>query len=80
IQLTNTLRNINISLILKDKKNDTSSDKESINQVEATITDQKTIQGSDKWKTLIEKIEVLKALVESERMFETSIVYNDIQN
>ncbi|MWW92128.1 type VI secretion system protein IglI family protein, partial [Francisella tularensis] len=75
-----TLRKIKSSLILKDQKNDTYSDKESINQVEATITDQKTIQGSEKWKTLIEKIEVLKALVESERMFETSIVYNDIQN
>ncbi|ABU60604.1 phage tail protein [Francisella tularensis] len=80
IQLNKTLRKIKSSLILKDQKNDTYSDKESINQVEATITDQKTIQGSEKWKTLIEKIEVLKALVESERMFETSIVYNDIQN
>ncbi|ORU85963.1 phage tail protein, partial [Francisella tularensis subsp. holarctica] len=74
IQLNKTLRKIKSSLILKDQKNDTYSDKESINQVEATITDQKTIQGSEKWKTLIEKIEVLKALVESERMFETSIV------
>ncbi|APA83484.1 type VI secretion system protein IglI family protein [Francisella tularensis] len=80
IQLNKTLRKIKSSLILKDQKNDTYSDKESINQVEATITDQKTIQGSEKWKTLIEKIEVLKALVESERIFETSIVYNDIQN
>ncbi|MBK2257383.1 type VI secretion system protein IglI family protein [Francisella philomiragia] len=80
IQLNKTLRKIKSSLILKDQKNDTYFDKESINQVEATITDQKTIQGSEKWKTLIEKIEVLKALVESERIFETSIVYNDIQN
>ncbi|ACD30992.1 type VI secretion system protein IglI family protein [Francisella tularensis] len=80
IQLNKTLRKIKSSLILKDQKNDTYPDKESINQVEATITDQKTIQGSEKWKTLIEKIEVLKALVESERIFETSIVYNDIQN
>ncbi|AJI51245.1 type VI secretion system protein IglI family protein [Francisella tularensis] len=80
IQLNKTLRKIKSSLILKDQKNDTYSDKESINQVEATITDQKTIQGSEKRKTLIEKIEVLKALVESERIFETSIVYNDIQN
>ncbi|EDZ90957.1 type VI secretion system protein IglI family protein [Francisella tularensis] len=80
IQLNKTLRKIKSSLILKDQKNDTYSDKEAINQVEASITDQKTIQGSEKWKTLIEKIEVLKALVESERIFETSIVYNDIQN
>ncbi|ABK90193.1 phage tail protein [Francisella tularensis subsp. novicida] len=80
IQLNKTLRKIKSSLILKDQKNDTYSDKEAINQVEASITDQKNIQGSEKWKTLIEKIEVLKALVESERIFETSIVYNDIQN
>ncbi|MDE5000682.1 phage tail protein, partial [Francisella tularensis subsp. holarctica] len=65
IQLNKTLRKIISSLILKDQKNDTYSDKESINQVEETITDQKTIPGSEKWKTLIEKIEFLKALVES---------------
>lgn len=35
---------------------------------------------SHKWLTLIEKIEVLKELIESERIFETSIVYDDIQN
>ncbi|MDE5018763.1 phage tail protein, partial [Francisella tularensis subsp. holarctica] len=60
IQLNKTLRKIKSSLILKDQKYDTYSDKESINQVEATIPDQKTIQGSEKWKTLFEKIEVLK--------------------
>ncbi|MFC4892158.1 type VI secretion system protein IglI family protein [Pseudofrancisella aestuarii] len=35
---------------------------------------------SHKWLTLIEKIEVLKELIENERIFETSIVYDDIQN
>ncbi|AEE26684.1 type VI secretion system protein IglI family protein [Francisella hispaniensis] len=84
IQLNKTLKKIKDSLILEDQKSHESKVKETINETkkkeQASITDKKTIQGSEKWITLIEKIEVLKALVESERIFETSIVYNDIQN
>ncbi|MBK2357765.1 type VI secretion system protein IglI family protein [Francisella hispaniensis] len=84
IQLNKTLKKIKSSLILEDQKTHESTVKETISETkkkeQISTTNKKTIQGSEKWITLIEKIEVLKALVESERIFETSIVYNDIQN
>ncbi|MBD5784485.1 hypothetical protein IFN73_12110 [Francisella tularensis subsp. holarctica] len=58
-------------MILKYHKNHTYSDNKSINQVEANNTDQKTIHGAEYWKTISEKTEFLKALVENESIFES---------
>ncbi|AXH32806.1 type VI secretion system protein IglI family protein [Francisella opportunistica] len=90
LQLNKTLNKIKDSLLLEEKKHqesDVSSYKETTN--ESPSQDKQTYlpeninnvtTGSTKWTTLIEKIEVLKSLVDSGRIFETSVVYNDIQN
>ncbi|APC91210.1 phage tail protein [Francisella opportunistica] len=90
LQLNKTLNKIKDSLLLEEKKHqesDVSSYKETTN--ESPSQDKQTslpeninnvTKGSTKWTTLIEKIEVLKLLVDSGRIFETSVVYNDIQN
>ncbi|ALB01433.1 phage tail protein [Francisella persica ATCC VR-331] len=91
LRLNKTLKKIKDSLLLEEKKYqeiDVSSDKEATNKSSSSQNIQKTLseninnttKGSLKWITLIEKIEVLKSLIDSERIFETSIVYNDIQN
>ncbi|QIW10526.1 type VI secretion system protein IglI family protein [Francisella sp. LA112445] len=85
-QLNNTLKKIKTAL-LAEEQDDSEEEIESVNKDFSTkkLNKKKSssnshIEHSDKWTTLVEKIEVLKALVDSERIFETSIVYDDVQN
>ena len=91
LQLNKTLKKIKDSLLLEEKKYqeiDISSNKEATNKSSSSQNTQVPLskninnatKGSLKWIMLIEKIEVLKSLIDSGRIFEASIVYNDIQN
>ncbi|AJI44567.1 type VI secretion system protein IglI family protein [Francisella tularensis] len=90
LQLDKTLKKNKDFLLLEEKKyqennvNSEEATNESPNQnnKQALLSENinKVNIGSAKWTALIEKIEVLKSLVDSGRIFETSIVYNDIQN
>ncbi|MBK2257614.1 type VI secretion system protein IglI family protein [Francisella philomiragia] len=85
-QLARTLNKIKKSLALEEQKIQDTVQEPVEETKEGTTTNTKlpksaTIShGSEKWQSLVEKIEVLKNLVDNERIFETSIVYDDIQN
>lgn len=87
IQLSKTLNKLKNTLTLEEQKNQ-NEEQEPIQTTEEVKTNSKqakpatmaNTQGSEKWLSLVEKIEVLKSLVDSQRIFETSIVYDDIQN
>ncbi|MBK2025804.1 type VI secretion system protein IglI family protein [Francisella philomiragia] len=87
IQLSKTLNKLKNTLTLEEQKNQ-NEEQEPIQTIEEVKTNSKqakpatmaNTQGSEKWLSLVEKIEVLKSLVDSQRIFETSIVYDDIQN
>ncbi|AJI74407.1 hypothetical protein BZ13_627 [Francisella philomiragia subsp. philomiragia ATCC 25015] len=87
IQLSKTLNKLKNTLTLEEQKNQ-NDEQVPIQTTEEVKTNSKQVKpatmantkGSEKWLSLVEKIEVLKSLVDSQRIFETSIVYDDIQN
>ncbi|APC97024.1 type VI secretion system protein IglI family protein [Francisella frigiditurris] len=88
-QLISTLKKIEASIVAdtfeedNDKTIELSKQKNLRNKMDSKRqlnSSQNQNFRSHKWLTLIEKIEVLKELIENERIFETSIVYDDIQN
>ncbi|QEO57311.1 type VI secretion system protein IglI family protein [Francisella marina] len=87
VQLDKTLNKIKKSIATQEQQNQSVEQephkdvKQSVTKSEELISvTEKNLQGSDKWQSLVEKIEILKSLVDDERIFETSIVYDDIQN
>ena len=71
----------------KEETKEKPRDKPSENKLESTLSSKEDKSSyssinyqSYKWQILLDKIEVLKKLVDSDRLFETAIVYEDIQN